>query len=65
MPNSAGFSEIRGVEMTLLKTEETIHVYLRRHFERVSLGMARQFVEKRDVPVVEAIVTRSSNGSHN
>ena len=51
--------------MTLLKPEETIHVYLRRHFEKVSLGMARQFVEKRDVPAVEAIVTHSSNGSHN
>jgi hypothetical protein len=49
--------------MTLLKTEETIHVYLRRHFERVSKGMARQFVEKKDVPAVEAVVTHSSNKS--
>ncbi len=51
--------------MTLLKPEETIHVYLRRHFERVSKGMARQFAEKRDIPAVEAVVTHSSNGSQN
>jgi hypothetical protein len=51
--------------MTLLKPEETIHVYLRRHFERVSQGMARQFVEKRDVPAVEVVVTHFSNGSQN
>jgi hypothetical protein len=65
MYNSARFSEIRGIEMTLLKPEETIHVYLRRHFERVSQGMARQFVEKRDVPAVEVVVTHFSNGSQN
>ena len=49
--------------MTLLKPEETLHVYLRRHFERVSKGMARQFAEKRDVPEVAAVVALSSNGS--
>jgi hypothetical protein len=66
MLNSLQSPEIRGIEMTLLKPEETLHVYLRRHFERVSNGMARQFAEKRDVPAVVAVVavvTHSSNGS--
>ena len=51
--------------MTLLKPEETLHVYLRRHFERVSKGMARQFAEKRDVPKVAIADMRPSNGSQN
>jgi hypothetical protein len=65
MLNSAQSPEIRGIEMTLLKPEETLHVYLRRHFERVSKGMARQFAEKRDVPEVVAVVTHPSSGSQN
>ncbi len=51
--------------MTLLKPEETFHVYLRRHFERVSKGMARQFAEKRDVPKVAVAETRPSDSSRN
>jgi hypothetical protein len=62
MLNSAQFPEIRGIEMTLLKPEETLHVYLRRHFERVSKGMARQFAEKRDVPKVDVVDTRPPDG---
>jgi len=50
MLNSPQSPEVRGTEMTLLKPEETLHVYLRRHFERVSKGMERQFAEKRDTP---------------
>ena len=46
--------------MSLLKPEETLHIYLRRHFEKVSKSMARQFSEKRDVPRVAVIDTRSS-----
>ncbi len=30
------------------KTEETLHIYLRRHFEKISKGMARQFAEQRE-----------------
>jgi hypothetical protein len=56
-------AEIRGIEMTLLKPEETLHVYLRRHFERVSKGLARQFAEKTDIPAVAAVVTHSSNNN--
>jgi hypothetical protein len=63
--NSAQSPEVRGIEMTLLKPEETLHVYLRRHFERVSNGMARQFAEKRDLSAAVAVVTHSSNGSQN
>jgi hypothetical protein len=65
MLNSSQSSENRGIEMTLLKPEETLHVYLRRHFERVSKGMARQFAEKRDAPAVVAVIKHSSNGSKN
>jgi hypothetical protein len=30
------------------KTEETLHIYLRRHFEKLSKGTARQFAEQRE-----------------
>ncbi len=32
--------------MVTPKTEETLHIYLRRHFEKVSKGTARKFAEK-------------------
>jgi hypothetical protein len=38
------------------KTEETLHIYIRRHFERVSKGTARQFVEPREVTKVSVVV---------
>jgi hypothetical protein len=44
------------IDMAVIKTEETLHSYLRRHFEKISEGKARQFVEqgkglKKVVPV--------------
>jgi hypothetical protein len=35
------------IEMVPLKPEETLHNYLRRHFEKVSKGKARQFAEQK------------------
>ncbi len=40
--------------MVPLKPEETLHDYLRRHFERISKGNARQFAEQKEVPNVDA-----------
>jgi hypothetical protein len=36
------------IEMVVVKTEETLHNYLRRHFEKISEGKARQFAEQRE-----------------
>ena len=36
--------------MVTPKTEETLHIYLRRHFEKVSKGTARKFAEQRKLP---------------
>jgi hypothetical protein len=41
--------------MVPLKTEETLHIYLRRHFERISKGTARQFAEQREVTKVNVV----------
>ena len=35
--------------MVPLKAEETLHDYLRRHFEKISKGNARQFAEQNAV----------------
>ena len=35
------------IEMAPLKDEETLHNYLRRHFEKVSKDNARQFAEQK------------------
>jgi len=44
--------------------EETLHHYLRRHFEKVSKGNARQFAEQRETPQVDVVPdTRTSDGS--
>ena len=52
------------IEMIPLKPEETLHNYLRRHFEKVSKGNARQFAEQREVPKVDVVPdTRSSDGA--
>ena len=52
------------IEMVPLKPEETLHNYLRRHFEKVSKGKARQFAEQREVPKVDVVPdSRSSDGS--
>ncbi len=39
--------------MVAPQTEETLHIYLRRHFEKVSKGKARQFAEQREAAKVE------------
>jgi len=52
------------IEMVVVKTEETLHNYLRRHFEKISEGKARQFAEqgeRREKGVVS--VPRSSDGN--
>jgi hypothetical protein len=50
--------------MVPLKVEETLHDYLRRHFEKVSKGNARQFAEQREIPKVEVVPdTRTSGGN--
>ena len=38
--------------MVPLKAEETLHDYLRRHFEKISKGNARQFAEQKEVTKV-------------
>ena len=35
-----------GIEMVSPKTEETLHIYIQRHFERVSKGTDKQFAEQ-------------------
>ncbi len=41
--------------MVPLKVEETLHDYLRRHFEKVSKGNARQFAEQKKVTKVDHV----------
>jgi hypothetical protein len=52
------------IKIVPLKPEETLHNYLRRHFEKVSKRKARQFAEQGELPKVEVVPgARSSNGS--
>jgi hypothetical protein len=52
------------MEMVAIKTEETLHNYLRRHFEKISEGKARQFAEQgTGSQKVVVPVSRSSDGS--
>jgi hypothetical protein len=51
-PQSLG-SEV--IEMVPLKVEESLHDYLRRHFEKVSKGNARQFAEQKEVTKVDHV----------
>jgi hypothetical protein len=52
------------LEMVPLKPEETLHNYLRRHFERISKCKARQFAEQREISEVDVVsTTRSSDGT--
>ena len=54
------------IEMAPLKDEETLHNYLRRHFEKVSKDNARQFAELKAVIKVDVVpVMPSSEGSKN
>jgi hypothetical protein len=47
--------------MVPLKVEETLHDYLRRHFEKVSEGNARQFAEQNEVPKADVVPDMSSS----
>ncbi len=50
--------------MTPLTAEETLHNYLRRHFEKVSRDNARQFAEQNEDPKVDVVPDLpSSDGS--
>jgi hypothetical protein len=52
------------IVMVSLKPEETLHNYLRRHFEKVSKNKARQFAEQEERPKVDVVPdARSSDGS--
>jgi len=52
------------IEMVAIKTEETLHNYLRRHFEKISEGQARQFAEQGERPKKGVVsVPRSYDGS--
>jgi hypothetical protein len=42
---------------------ETLHEYLRRHFENISRVKARQFVERTELPEVDAVPKSKSLGS--
>jgi len=52
------------IEMVVVKTEETLHNYLRRHFEKISEGKARQFAEQGERLKKGVVsVPRSSDGT--
>ena len=52
------------IEIVPLKPEETLHNYLRRHFEKVSKSKARQFAEQGELPKVDVVPdARSSDGA--
>jgi hypothetical protein len=44
--------------MLPLKPEETLHNYLRRHFEKISKGNAQQFAEEREVPNLDIPINK-------
>jgi hypothetical protein len=50
------------IEMVPLKAEETFHNYLRRHFEKISKSMARQFAEQREIPERDDVPDRRFSG---
>lgn len=37
------------------KTEETLHIYIRRHFEQVSKGTARRFAEQKEAAKAKVV----------
>jgi hypothetical protein len=53
--------ETKVIEMVSIKPE-TLHEYLRRHFENISRVKARQFVERRELPEVDAVPKTKSLG---
>jgi hypothetical protein len=58
----ARLSETKVIEMFSIKPE-TLHEYLRRHFEKVSRVQARQFVELGELPEVEVVPKTKPLGS--
>jgi hypothetical protein len=43
------------MEMVTPNTEETLHIYLRRHFEKVSKSTARKFAEQKEAAKVNVV----------
>jgi hypothetical protein len=43
------------MEMVTPNTEETLHIYLRRHFEKVSKGTARKSAEQKEAAKVNVV----------
>jgi hypothetical protein len=41
--------------MVIPNTEETLHIYLRRHFEKVSKSTARKFAEQKEAAKVNVV----------
>ena len=54
--------ETKVIEMFSIKPE-TLHEYLRRHFENISRVKARQFVEEGELPEVKVVLKTKSLGS--
>jgi hypothetical protein len=54
--------ETKVIEMFSIKPE-TLHEYLRRHFEKISRVQARQFVEQGELPELEVVPKTKSLGS--
>jgi hypothetical protein len=52
---SPNFPGLDVIEMAPLKVEETLHNYLRRHFEKVSKDNARHFAEQKAVTKVDVV----------
>jgi hypothetical protein len=50
------------MEMVSIKPE-TLHEYLRRHFENISRVKARQFVEEGELPEVKVVPKTKHTGS--
>ena len=49
--------------MAPLTPEETLHIYLRRYFEKISRRKIRQFAEQKEVPGIEVVPAgRPSSG---
>jgi hypothetical protein len=57
--------EFEVIEVVPVKTEETLHHYLRRHFEKLSKGNERRLAEQ-EAPKADVVPdTSGGNGSSN
>jgi hypothetical protein len=54
--------ETKAIEMFSIKPE-TLHEYIRRHFEKISRVHARQFVEQGELPELEVVPKTRPIGS--